>query len=431
MRLSYPDERWVRLAQESYPAGARSRRSWDGRCSSCTGRSISATGSRTARRWSRAGSRSRCSTRPRSGAGSGSVSRQARAGSSRRTAGSSVRTWRCRRCSSRRGPPVRRCERACAIDSVEADGDLVSLGGLQRPLRRRDRRRLGTRARRRRRDPDARDGVVLRARRAGALGDRREGRRGTALRAARARPSASRPACTRPGPRPIPTSRVSRMRRSPSGQPTGSAVASPLPASCSVGDVPLHDPHGRRVRARAPRPRRRRVALQRPRLQVRPRRRRASRRARGRGPLAEEVAVGRHDAGRGPSPRPRSSTPRTIAAGIAPSLPEHELGGARELVGDGDLRRAQLVADRVARRRAGRAAASTPATPSATSVVPCRNGRPNESLTITPTSRPVRSRRPVTDAARPTRRGRAAAARACPAPSRSTRRRPAEAQTKP
>ena len=35
---------------------------------------------------------------------------------------------------------------------------------------------------------------------------------------------------------------------------------------------------------------------------------------------------------------------------------------------------------------------SSPATPSATSVVPCRHARPNESLTITPTSTPVRSR---------------------------------------
>ena len=33
-----------------------------------------------------------------------------------------------------------------------------------------------------------------------------------------------------------------------------------------------------------------------------------------------------------------------------------------------------------------------PAAPIATSVVPCRHGRPNESVTSTPTSRPVRSR---------------------------------------
>ena len=38
-----------------------------------------------------------------------------------------------------------------------------------------------------------------------------------------------------------------------------------------------------------------------------------------------------------------------------------------------------------------------PAIPSATSVVPWRKGRPNESLTITPTSRPVRSQQAVAD----------------------------------
>ena len=45
---------------------------------------------------------------------------------------------------------------------------------------------------------------------------------------------------------------------------------------------------------------------------------------------------------------PRTSTPRMIAAGIPFVLPDHELGRPRELVRDRDLRRMQLVADAVA-----------------------------------------------------------------------------------
>ena len=72
-----------------------------------------------------------------------------------------------------------------------------------------------------------------------------------------------------------------------------------------------------------------------------------------------------------------------------------------------------------ARSRSGRVVprrssiAGTPATPIATSVVPCRNGRPNESVTITPTSTPASSRMPVADAPGRSHPGRPAAGRAC------------------
>ena len=71
-----------------------------------------------------------------------------------------------------------------------------------------------------------------------------------------------------------------------------------------------------------------------------------------------------------------------------------------------------------------------PATPSATSVVPCRKGRPNESLTITPTSRPVRARSPsrirAADASGSTGRS-----TSVPSPFAFDASTPADAQTKP
>ena len=75
----------------------------------------------------------------------------------------------------------------------------------------------------------------------------------------------------------------------------------------------------------------------------------------------------------------------------AVELAEDELRRAGDLVGDGDPRRLQLVAGRIRSPERSRKT-STPAAPIATSVVACRHGRPNESVTITPTSAPVRSR---------------------------------------
>ena len=98
----------------------------------------------------------------------------------------------------------------------------------------------------------------------------------------------------------------------------------------------------------------------------------------------------------------------------------HELGGAGDLVGDGDRGRLQLVADAVALAARSRSGVR-PAQPIATSVVPCRQARPNESLTITATR--ARSARAAARAgAAPRRPDRAGAGRACPARARSRRR---------
>ena len=60
-------------------------------------------------------------------------------------------------------------------------------------------------------------------------------------------------------------------------------------------------------------------------------------------------------------------------------LAPREVGGAGDLVGDRDPVDAEHVADPVDACRAGRCSGAIPATPIATSVVPWRNGRPNES----------------------------------------------------
>ena len=113
------------------------------------------------------------------------------------------------------------------------------------------------------------------------------------------------------------------------------------------GDLPLHDPRERRVPARAAWPDRRRLPLQRPRLQVRAGGRPAARRARARGALAEEVALlGDRDVA--PVPGPAEVDASDHRGGDPADLPHHELGGAGELVGDRDLRRVQLVAEAVA-----------------------------------------------------------------------------------
>ena len=69
-----------------------------------------------------------------------------------------------------------------------------------------------------------------------------------------------------------------------------------------------------------------------------------------------------------------------------------EVRGAGELVGDARPASCAAAARRGRACRAGRRSGARPATPIATSVVPRRNGRPNESVTITATSTPVSSR---------------------------------------
>ena len=103
--------------------------------------------------------------------------------------------------------------------------------------------------------------------------------------------------------------------------------------------------------------------------------------------------------------RRRCPSPRDVDAaddrgGHLARLAEHELCGAGDLVGDRDLRRLELAARaRPSCPRRSRSGA-IPATPSATSVVPCRQARPNESLTITPTSAPGQLAQPVAQPAR-------------------------------
>ena len=92
-----------------------------------------------------------------------------------------------------------------------------------------------------------------------------------------------------------------------------------------------------------------------------------------------------------PLPSPATSSSRTTATGIPVELAHHELGRAGDLVRDGDDGGVELVADAVP-LPAEVDERVNPAQPTATSVVPCRQARPNESLTITATSRPVSSR---------------------------------------
>ena len=130
-----------------------------------------------------------------------------------------------------------------------------------------------------------------------------------------------------------------------------------------------------------------------------------------------------------PRPSPRSLDATHDRGGDAVRLAHDELRCARDLVRDGDLRCVQLVAGRVA---AGREIDERrdPATPSATSVVPRRQARPNESETITPTSTPVCSRMAArsrsADAS-----GSSGSKTSVPGPRALDASTPADAQTKP
>ena len=161
----------------------------------------------------------------------------------------------------------------------------------------------------------------------------------------------------RPGGRPERAGRARSGARRADGGLGGAAVPGAGPRVAN-GDVPLHEATERRVPARAQRPDRRRLAVQRPRLQVRAGRREAARRA-GRGsPLAEEVALGRDQRGRGRCPRRAGRARARPRPGLPSRLAQHELGRAGELVRDGDLRSPAARSRPVALRRAGRAAAS-------------------------------------------------------------------------
>ena len=92
-----------------------------------------------------------------------------------------------------------------------------------------------------------------------------------------------------------------------------------------------------------------------------------------------------------PSRRPRAAgRARSRPARLRPSrAPDRRRPRSRRRSRPGSPA-ARSRSGRVVPRRSSIGA--KPATPIATSVVPCRNGRPNESVTITPTVRPVSSR---------------------------------------
>ncbi len=128
-------------------------------------------------------------------------------------------------------------------------------------------------------------------------------------------------------------------------------------------------------------------------------------------------------------PSPRASTPRTIAAGTRRALPSTSsaapaISSATAICVDSS--RCPLASVVPRRSRSG----TMPATPSATSVVPCRQARPNESLTTTPTSAPessdsrVRNRRAEASGSTGSRTRRSS-------PGVFDASTPAEAQTKP
>ena len=161
VRLSYPEERWVRLAQEAYPLWQELEAAWGRALLDQPGtldlgdwqRTASARGVRCAVRGARRGRDRAALPDPAGG--------RPRAGSSRQTAGSSTPTWRCRRCSARR-PSRRRGASGANADRVDRGR---GRDGLARRAacegRRRDGGRLGAGTRRSRRDADARDDVVL------------------------------------------------------------------------------------------------------------------------------------------------------------------------------------------------------------------------------------------------------------------------------
>ena len=173
VRLSYPDERWVRLAQEAYPLW-QELEAGVGPCAARPARNarprrLGGEPASADRLWSPVRG---AGHEPRSSGASRSGSRTARAGSSRRTAGSSTPTWRCRPFSAAATAGGAELRERTRVESIEDEGETVSLDGLRAKavvvtagawapgL-------VGVDA-----TPDARDDVVLRVRRAGALRDR-------------------------------------------------------------------------------------------------------------------------------------------------------------------------------------------------------------------------------------------------------------------
>ena len=157
----------------------------------------------------------------------------------------------------------------------------------------------------------------------------------------------------------------------------------------------------------------------------RPRRARPARTGRRRSARTSAVAPGPCS----PEGSTRWPSPRTTAARGESGLAQHQVGGRGDLVGD--RRRGHLQHGAVgvgATRQVDQG--GSPAQPTAMSVWPSRHARPAVSVTTTATRWPVRAVEPGAAADGPRRRGRAAAARRCPARCwrRRHRQRPAPAR---
>ena len=417
VRLSYPDERWVRFAQETLPALARARGGE---------RPALARAARHARP-RRLGAEPRC-TRSVRGAVRGARRRPDRAAvrhprrrRRERLVPGGRRDRPCGR--SRRG--VRRRPRG-ARARPRRDGRRGRRrrhrGRRARAGGRRHRGRVGAGARGRRCDPHGGDRHLLRPRPADAVCHRHDDGRPPRLRARVAgRLTEGRSPSDRDA-RPTPTSPASPTESSPPAPPPGSSAGFPALGrrgrrrrastrsarttnSCSSGAAGSSS--ARRAAATASSSRRvvgqRLAALALEAL------------------LAEEVALlGDREVGSGARARAgrrrgsrRPGSRRPCPSRARPRPP------ARPRPRSGSHAARSPTLSRTPRRSS---IGVRPATPSATSVVPWRNGRPNESLTITPTSRPARSR--IASRIRAAEASGSSGSRtASPPPSRSRRRR--------
>ena len=163
VRLSYPEERWVRLAQESYPL-------WRELEAECGRPLLELHGTLDLGDWEpNRDALAACGVASEV-LEAGEIERRFRIGWSRRD-----RALPGRRRDRLRRPGARGAARSAAggrglrerarVDSVEEEADAVSVGGVRARAAVVTAGAVGAGARRRRCDADARDGVVLRARR--------------------------------------------------------------------------------------------------------------------------------------------------------------------------------------------------------------------------------------------------------------------------
>ena len=300
VRLSYPDERWVRFAQETFPLW-RELEAESGR------RLLELHGTLDLGDWEPNRDALAACGAPFEVLDAGQIEqpvRHPRRRGRERLVPGGRRDRPCGR--SRRGVRRRpRGARARPRRNGRRGRRRRHRGRRARAGGRRHRGRVGARARGRGCDPHGGDRHLLRPRPADAVCHRHDDGRPPRLRARVARrltegrsPSIGTPDGPRRARRPRP--RALRPHRR-----LGRAPVSRRWAAEEDGDLPLHDPRGRRIPARAARPGRRRLAVQRPRLQVR-----AGRRAEAGGRRSRS----RRSSGRGPAPRDREVRSRSRVA---------------------------------------------------------------------------------------------------------------------